>query len=265
MAEDVKLYAFVGGHIKQPKEMMFKGCTDGGFVYHPIPFFVVKHGKSYTAIDTGMHRKVAVDYASYWGEFLSGVFTPTMSLEDVFSTQVKAKLGLEPRHFESVILTHGHLDHSGDIETFKDTGVPIYVQKSEYEIIKQARSPEGVMGYIAEEFQYLDHLNFKPFNGVLDLFNDGTVVAFPMPGHTMGMMSVLVKTNKKTFIIASDAVNTIDQLDRVLEPYVCADVSHSIQGLHVLGVMRLMGAEVIPMHDHSYWENKPLAPEPFEF
>lgn len=264
MSRDVQIYAFTGGSIKQPEELMFKGSEAGGFIMHPIPFFVIRHGSSYVAVDTGMSKKVAADYVSHWGEALAGMFTPYMKPEDAFSVQVKNKLGLAPADFSSVVLTHGHLDHSGEIEAFRDTGVPIYIQKTELEVIKQALGPEGVLGYIAAEFKPIEKLNFKPIDGVFDLFGDESVVLFPMPGHTPGMQALLVKTDKRTYVIASDACNTVEQLEKTLEPYVCADASHSLQGLHILKVLKIMGAEIIPMHDSEYWEKLPLAPKPLD-
>lgn len=264
MSRDVQMFAFSSGSIQQPEELMFKGCNASGFISHPIPFFVIRHGSSYVAVDTGLSRKVAVDYVAHWGEALSGMFKPEMKPEEAFEVQIKSKLGLTPADFHSVVLTHGHLDHTGEIGVFSNTGVPIYVQKTELEIIRQALKPEGVLGYIADEFKSFDRLNFKPIEGVYDLFGDETVVAFPMPGHTMGMQALLVKTAKRTYVIASDACNTVEQLEKTLEPYVCADPGHSIQGLYILKVLKIMGAEIIPMHDSSYWKNVPLAPKPFD-
>lgn len=264
MSGDVQIFAFVGGSIKQPEELMFKDHSVGGFITHPIPFFVVKHGESFVAVDTGMSRKVSEDFASHWGEQIAALFSPTMKAEDVFGVQIKNKLGLTPGDFHSVILTHGHLDHAGEIGVFKNTGIPIYIQKPEYDVIELALGAEGVLGYIRDEFRDIEQLNFKKINGVFDLFGDGSVVLFPMPGHTMGMQAVLVKTAGRLYVIASDACNTVEQMDKVLEPYVCADPSHSIQGLHILKIMKLIGAEVIPMHDSAYWESVPLAPQPFE-
>lgn len=263
MSNDVELYAFVGGYIRQPKDLMFKDYGVGELFSLPIPFFAVKHGNSWVAIDTGMNRKVAADHAAIWGEMIAGMFTPTMKDEDTFEDQVKSKLNLTPRDFDAVILTHGHLDHAGDLGAFRDTNVPIYVQKAEYEVLKQAIGP-GVLGYIPDDLKYFDKLNFKIIEGVLDLFNDGTVVTFPIPGHTPGMQSVIVKTAKRTFAIVSDACNTIEQLEKLLLPAVSADVSQSLQGMYICKVLGVMGAEVIPMHDLEYWKNKPLAPKTFK-
>lgn len=264
MPADVQIFAFVGGSIEQPEELMFKDRLGGGTIAHPIPFFVLKHRESFVAVDTGMSEKVSEDFVSHWGEQIAAIFKPTMMAGDAFRVQIKKKLGLDPQDFHSVILTHGHFDHSGDIGAFKNTGVPIYIQKPEYDVIRQALGTEGVLGYIREEFKDIEELNFKQINGVFDLFGDGSVVLFPMPGHTMGMQAVLVKGARRLYVIASDACNTIEQMDETLEPFVCADSGHSIQGLHILKIMKFMGAEIIPMHDSSYWERVPLAPQPFD-
>ncbi len=261
MGEEVRLFAFIGGYIKQAKELMFKDWETGMFSL-PIPFFVVKHGSSFVAIDTGMSRQVAVDHVAHWGEMLAGMFTPTMTVDDTFRAQVKSKLGLAPGDFAAVILTHGHLDHSGDIGAFAGTKVPIYVQKPEHDLLKEAAG-NGVLGYIKDDLKEIARLNIKPIDGVLDLFGDGTVVAFPMPGHTPGMQAVLVRTGDRTFAVMSDVCNTIEQVDKLLQPAVAGDPGQCQQALHVARLLRIMGAEIIPMHDIGYWANKPLAPESF--
>jgi N-acyl homoserine lactone hydrolase len=263
MNDDVQLYGFIGGYIRQPKDLMFKDYGKGEIFSIPIPFFVVKHGNSLVAIDTGMSRNVAIDHVAQWGEMLASMLTPKMKVQDTFEEQVKAKLNVTPKDFDAVILTHGHLDHAGDIGAFRDTNVPIYLQKAEYEVIKQAIGT-GVLGYIPDDLKYFNKLNFKPIEGLLDLFKDGTVVTFPMPGHTAGMQAVLVKAANRTFAIMSDACNTIEQLEKFLLPAVSADVSQSVQGLYISQLLGIMGAEVVPMHDEGYWKNKPLAPKTFE-
>ena len=256
-AKDVELYGFVGGYIDLVKAGLVKAGTPDEKVKIPIPFFVIKHGKDYVVFDAGMSPTVATDPVAAWGEKLTGWYKPIMKPEEALSSQLKTKLKLEPKNIKAIILSHGHLDHAGDLQAFK--GVPVYVQKTEYDTIQKALDPTaGVLGYIVPD---LKDANYKVINGVVDFFGDGTVIIVPLTGHTMGLQGAIVKTAKKTFALVSDAVNFEEQLDKTIELNGPKDPALALQELYIAQMLRLMGLEVVPMHDPDYWAKRTLAPK----
>lgn len=263
-AEEVKTIAFVCGILKTQTQYMLKDTRVGTPFNIPVTFFVIKHGKDWVAFDTGNNAMVAKDPVAYWGEPVTKAYYPVMKDYEEFQVQIK-KLGITPKDFKAVILSHGHLDHAGAIDNFKGTDVPIYLQKKELEIIKKAVASGERSAYIPADFKVMDQLNIKPIEGVFDLFGDHTVVAFPTPGHTDGHESLLVKpTGKKPLVLAADAMYTMENMVDAIPPGLAMDIPYSVQGLYVFKAMNYLGADVIPSHDPAYWEKRPLAPKDFE-
>jgi len=263
-AADIKVYAFNAGILKTKTQYMLKDTRVGTPYDIPIPFFVIKHGKDWVAFDTGMNAQVAVNPVKYWGEAIVKAYTPVMVPEQEFKNAIK-KLGLKPQDFKAVIISHGHLDHAGAIENFRGTNVPIYLQKAEMAEIKKVVDAQKVgTAYILGDFKYLNELNVKQIEGVFDLFGDGSVIAFPTPGHTPGHQSLLIKPVRgKPFVYAADALYTIENMEKFIGPGLAADMPQAMQNIVWFKVSGLTGTKVVPSHDLGYWEKKAWVPKAF--
>ena len=263
-AVEVKAYAFVCGILKTQTQYLLKDTRIGTPFDIPVTFFLIKHADQWVAFDTGNNAMVSKDPVGYWSEAVVKAYTPVMKDYEEFQLQIK-KLGLTPKKIKCAILSHGHLDHAGAIDNFKGTDVPLYFQKKELETIKAAVATGNKTAYIPEDFKVMNELNIKPIDGVLDIFGDQTVVAFPTPGHTPGHQSLLVKQSSgKNLVIAADAMYTLENMWDAIPPGLAWDIPQSTQGLYIFKAMKFMGAEVVPSHDPEYWKNKPLVPKMFK-
>lgn len=265
-AVDVKVYAFKCGILKTQTQYILKDTRIGTPLDIPVPFFVIKHGKDWVAFDTGNNAKVAVDATGYWGEGIVKAYTPVMKPEEAFIEQIK-KLGLTPKDFKAVIVSHGHLDHAGSIDSFKGTNVPIYFQKAELAEIKKllAEKKEGT-AYILADFDLMKDLNIKEVEGLFDLFGDKTIVAFPTPGHTQGHQSLYVKPGKgKPYIYAADAMYTVENMDHMIPPGLAWEIPLTMDNIAFFKLFRYVGAaSIVPSHDPGYWAKKAWAPKEFK-
>ncbi|MGC8908944.1 MAG: N-acyl homoserine lactonase family protein [Desulfomonilaceae bacterium] len=263
-ATEVTPYAFLCGILKTQTQYMLKDTRPGTPMNIPVPFFVIQHGKDWVAFDTGNNAMVAKDPVAYWSKAVTDAYFPVMKDYEEFKEQIK-KLNLTPKDFKAVVLSHGHLDHAGAIDNFQGTDVPIYLQKKEIEIIKKAVESGKKTAYIPDDFKVMNQLNIKPIDGVFDVFGDGTIVAFPTPGHTQGHQSLLIKQpNGQSFVLAADAMYTIENMQEAIPPGLAWDIPQSLEALYVFKVMQMIGANVVPSHDPQYWEKKPLAPKAYQ-
>jgi N-acyl homoserine lactone hydrolase len=163
-------------------------------------------------VDTGVERAMQHDPArSALGE---GVAARFMHLEKMtFRTDTATWLGAQPEAPAGVLLTHLHMDHLSGMRDVP-ARTPVYVGPGE-------ASVRAVLHYVVRPLTDaalegkgpLGELPFRPdpdglFEGVLDLFGDGTVWALWVPGHTPGSTAYVVRTPEGPVLLTGDACHT---------------------------------------------------------
>lgn len=260
-AQNVEVYAFYGGTLKTVTQQMIKDTRVGTPFDFPITFFVIKHGSDWVAFDTGLNYAVKEDPVKHLGE-RSKLFGIDMKKEDAFKAQI-SKIGIKPTDIKAVIMSHGHWDHSGGLNDFKGTNIPIYFLETELKAIKKVTDTKKPGSYLVADYAW-DALNVKPLNGIFDIFGDNTIVAFPTPGHTMGHLSLYVKPSKgKQLILTADALYTSENLQKMTPHSYAADFPLMMQEFTAFKIMDLIGAEIVPSHCPLYWAKGPWAPAAF--
>lgn len=145
-----------------------------------ISCYLIKHGDDWLLWDTGFPR-------SYQAGVEQGSLT--MKLGATIADQL-ATLGLKPSDIRYVALSHAHFDHAGQANDFPQA--TLVMQRAEYDVLQreqEARAhfilPELVGSHLAGK---QDKLRLP--DGDADLFGDGLVKVFALPGHTPGHMAV---------------------------------------------------------------------------
>jgi len=264
-AVDVKVYVFTGGVIKTQTQYLIKDTRIGTPFDVPLPFFLIKHGKDWVAFDCGNNKQVAIDGVKWWGEPITKAYMPVMDLKQEFKEQIKM-FGLKPGDLKALMISHGHMDHAGAIDNFRGTNVPIYITKTEMDIVRKILADKTPnTPYILGEWEGLNELNIKEVNGVFDLFGDKTVILYPTPGHTMGHQSLYVKPTKgKAFLYTADALYTLENMVKDIPPGLAADIPQSLLNSTWYKMNEMAGIRIVPSHDPGYWKaNKNWAPKQF--
>jgi len=192
----------------------------------PIPTYAVEHpGAGLLLIDTGFHASLAVDPKANMGPILGRVFHPRMGPDDALPDQLRAR-GLDPNRVAVVVMTHLHVDHASGVAQFPDA--TFVVSGREWHAATEEKGLTG--GYVRRQFDHAfdwrtldfegDDVNsFASFGRTLDLFGDGSVRVAYTPGHTLGHMSVVLRTREGEFLVAADAAYTLRTLRESVMPY----------------------------------------------
>ena len=198
----------------------------GNKVEIPIPAYAVEHpGAGLLVIDTGFHASLAADPKANLGPVLGRLFDPKMKPDDGLPDQLTAR-GLDPREVAYVVMTHLHIDHASGVAQFPDA--TFIVSEREW---RAAAEEKGLRdGYVRRQFDHAfdwrtvdfdsNEVNsFASFGRTLDLFGDGSVRLAYTPGHTLGHMSVILRTREGEFLVAGDAAYTMRTLKESAMPY----------------------------------------------
>jgi glyoxylase-like metal-dependent hydrolase (beta-lactamase superfamily II) len=113
--------------------------------------------------------------------------------------------GLTHNDITHVAVSHGHFDHSANIAEFPHA--TLIMQRAEYDfIMNNPKHAEKIFIY-PNHFKYFTSGKGKIrlLDGDTDLFNDGTLQAISLTGHTPGHMALLIKlSNGKNYVLSGD-------------------------------------------------------------
>ncbi|HYZ27410.1 MAG TPA: N-acyl homoserine lactonase family protein [Thermoleophilaceae bacterium] len=232
----VRVHPVTTGTAMYPEDAFFRrggrlaGLHSLGFrskrIEIPIPAYVVEHpGAGLILIDTGFHASVAVDRRANLGPVLGRVFNPKMGTDEGMPDQLRAR-GFSPADVATVVMTHLHVDHASGVAQFPDA--TFVVSEREWRAASKEKGLRG--GYVRRQFDHAfdwrtldfdaDEVNsYVSFGRTLDLFGDGSVRLAYTPGHTLGHMSVVLRTGGGELLVAADAAYTMRTIKESVMPY----------------------------------------------
>jgi glyoxylase-like metal-dependent hydrolase (beta-lactamase superfamily II) len=164
-----------------------------------------------------------------------------------------ARLGLRPRDFDRVMLTHLHGDHVGGLAAFDASRV--WVARAEWAPV--ARFPGRWLrfltapvpaGFAPNVFDFGGPALFG-FPGTWPVTPDGSIIALPTPGHSPGHTSFLVRRPEGDVLIAGDVTYDLPALLAQRDQGFIDNVAHHHQTLpRVLSLVQ-GGVAYLPSHD----------------
>ena len=263
MASDYSIWAFQYARSTMPRDF-FGGTlveSNAGTVRNPMVYSAILGGAAGETehpivIDTGM----------------KGDFSPSgKGYEDVEHPEtILAKIGLAPGDIETVILTHLHFDHAGNLDRFPNA--TFHVQRAEYDGWKRVFELPGELGNDNRAWP-LSSINKADFEILDALIAEGRVVFLDGDGeiapgvtcrlardsHTFGSQWVEIATRNGAYVVAGDCVYWYANIERMWPPgYVQGNTWNLIETYRRLRA--LLGDEVnriVPGHDPELFVRHP--------
>lgn len=176
--------------------------------------FLIKHHGDFLLFDTGLGEQIDAQYQQgmplWWRPFFT-YDKPVVSAR----TQLD-RAGMPP--LQRVILSHSHWDHAGGVQDFPEARIGIAAAERP-RVSNPSTGPGGTWAsQVGADSIRWEELVFQPvpFMGYpesLDLYQDGTVVLVPMPGHTPGSLGLFVTTDSgRRYFFIGDAAWTLAAL-----------------------------------------------------
>jgi glyoxylase-like metal-dependent hydrolase (beta-lactamase superfamily II) len=207
-------------NLKDPK------AVQAGLKDHrePIKIYahVVRHPtKGFFLVDTGVSRRFVDDPIGVGVGWVLRNYAGIGDMQPQQSTSEIIKSESTP--LKGVFMTHLHLDHvSGLPDIPKD--IPIYIGPHEAEaalflnLFAQGTNDRLLEGRPPlQEFSISEDPDGK-FEGVIDVFGDGTYFAILSPGHTTGHISFVARTSAGPVLMTGDVCHTRWGWDNGVEP-----------------------------------------------
>ena len=228
----------------------------------PVPVFAVliQHESGTLLFDTGCNKRAM---EGYWPEHLRRSFPVSISPEQDLLHQLSL-CNTRPEDISTLLISHMHLDHAGNIRLFPNAD--IYVGRKDYEYGKTLISDPDVRkhgAYIAEDF----HFSTERLHLVESEFSimEG-VELISLPGHAPEVLGLILHLKNRVLIFPQDSIYTPDNFEPTGK---ASGIVHDMQAyFDSIEKVRILknryNAEVIFPHHQGFFEGLKKAPRWYE-
>jgi len=260
---DYSIWTFCFGRGRLPRDFVAGSPVASNQGTEEIPFL---YSLIKSAPNAAEPRIIAIDAGFKEGRSMTGALFDHVEQP----ATVLAKVGVTPAQVDTLILTHLHFDHAGNVEIYPNAR--IYLQRREYDGWKEvlAQLPPGDASKQSWQLSSLDIALFEPLDRAVA---DGRVILLDgdaeiAPGvichlaadtHTFGSQWVEVRTPDGPYVIAGDCVYSYANIERLWPPgYLQGNAwnyVHLLEQLHGLVSGRL--ERIVPGHDMRLFDRVP--------
>lgn len=267
-----RLYVLETGTMQADKNMCVMGSVIGTdqnrsirnvWVSFPLLAFLIKTpSDGYILFDTGANPRCMEP--GYWPAGTMDVWPTTVSGEQLLEAQL-ARCGVKPQDVNTVVLSHMHQDHMGNIGLFPNADV--YVPREEFmyaqTVVHLNPDPETHGGYIKAELETPVH-QYHLVNEDFELTPGVEVIQ--LPGHTPNLLGLVIHARNGVYILPSDSLYGPENYGPPARLSCCFHDSdaflRSIEKVRKLA--RKYDAMIFYSHDGDFFRTIKTAPEYYD-
>lgn len=250
----MKLYVINTGHLISADPSAPLSCL-------PVMCFLIDTGNGYILFDTGCHPDAA---NGYWPQHHLKTFSLRMSEEEKLVNRLSL-IGIKPEDIGTVVLSHCHLDHMGGVGYF--TNAEVWAPKEDFEyaqtLVHLSTDVLTYGGYIRSELE-TPVRQYHLISEDCELVPGVDIVT--LPGHTPGLLGLVVHLNSGTVILPQDSLdaewNYLPETKSSGRSYCERDYFSSVEKIRALE--KRYGARIFFGHDHDFYKNIRHLPEYYE-
>lgn len=264
---DVSLSLLQTGKMLSQDMFSYRGGAFGKARDFGMAAVLVKHPKGMFLFDSGFGKNVD-DHIKTMPWLMQKLTTYE---KEVSAAEQLRKGGIAQDQISAIYISHSHWDHISGLEDFP--GVPVQMSADELEFIRAHR-------YSGLIDRFIDRLNVKTFEFAAkpyenfersyDLYDDGSVVFVPLPGHTDGSTGMFVNLpSGKRFFFTGDLTWALEGIQLPAErPWLArrlvdfdeAGVRRSIVKVYYL-MKKYPDMVIVPAHDRRVHDQIKAFPE----
>jgi glyoxylase-like metal-dependent hydrolase (beta-lactamase superfamily II) len=198
--------------------------------------WIARRGEHVVVIDTGF----APDAGTRRGRVL-----------DIRPADAVRLLGIEPDEVETVIITHLHYDHAGNIGDFPYAKVIVQAQEMAY--VTGSHMRHSALNHFFEVDDIVDVVRRIHAGTVRVLDGDATLAdglqVCLIGGHTQGLQAVRIRTRRGWIVLASDAMHYYENFHERNPFPAILDLGRMLDGYGRLVDLADTVEHIIPGHD----------------
>ncbi|WP_235828144.1 N-acyl homoserine lactonase family protein [Brevibacillus migulae] len=186
----------------------------------PVSCYLIEHPKGAILIDAGWSEAVRSDPETAIGSYAYQICHPHLPPGQSIREQLEAR-NIPVQQLRYVLISHMDVDHISGLHHLEGAQSFI-VSEPEWNGAK-AHQKAKCQGVAIHPFS-LDPIPFGPLQLGKDLYGDGSIYFILTPGHTDGLISVLVRVQDGWVLLVSDAgYSEISWNEMVLPGYTSDD------------------------------------------
>lgn len=192
----------------------------------PINVYVIEHTDGVVLFDTGQDRASVTD-PHYFPDGPVGLIYRRLARfevnEDETVSAGLARLGYRPADVTMAVISHLHQDHIGGVAEIPHAELLVSADewRSLHRPMAEARGllrdhiDRPGLRWSPVDLTPLADPSLAPFTSGHDVFDDGSLVLLPTPGHTHGSMSMLVRRpDAPPLLLAGDLTYDVHAFER---------------------------------------------------
>ena len=264
----MRFYILDTGYLNTDKNNVVAGSTMATrsrpdvkhtFYRLPVMCILIEHENGYILYDTGSNQN---SMRGHWPESLQEAYELHQTLEQNIQVQL-ALCGVKPEDINTVILSHMHFDHTGNVHLFKHAD--IYAPKADFTmaqtLVHASLDSASYAGYCKKDME----VPVRQYQLVEDDFEIiPGVKVINLPGHTPGLLGLMITLEHEgNFLFPMDAVYTNEIYG---PPAKASGLLHertqyfaSIEKVRRL--QKEYHAQMIPAHDWDMFQTLKKAPQ----